>query len=348
MARPFDATRRRFTGDPQPLVEGVHYNPSLGQTAFSVSLQGTLAYVLNATTRLRLTWVDRNGTITPVSGTQIDADFALSPRLSSDGSRAAFQRGADIWIYDITRDQAIRLTNNASADRFPIWSPDGSQLVFGSNRNTPSGEALYIMSSNGAAGERAVQPGKPGNAMVPRDWARDGESVVLETGGAFGQQRDIGILRLSAGGAPVTYLATPVDERDPALSPDGRWLAYASNESGIHQIVVRTFPDPTVEKITVGSGRFPRWKGDGRELYYIDSKGKMVAASVATSPTFRVISTTPLFDAPYVPDVTNLDIPYDVTHDGRRFLMSMPVGAPSSAGPTAITVVRGWTALLEN
>jgi Tol biopolymer transport system component len=183
--------------------------------------------------------------------------------------------------------------------------------------------------------------------MVPRDWARDGKHVVLETGGAFGQQRDIWILPLSGGGAPDAYLATHLDERDPALSPDGRWLAYASNESGIHQIVVRTFPDPTVEKVPVGEGRFPRWKADGSELYYIDSKNKMVAASVTTIPTFRVVKTTPLFDAPYVPDVTNLDIPYDVTHDGKRFLMSTPVG-PTSSAPTTITVVRGWTEPLKN
>jgi hypothetical protein len=147
---------------------------------------------------------------------------------------------------------------------------------------------------------------------------------------------------------PVPYAATSYDERHPALSPDNKWLAYTTNESDTYQIVVQAFPDPTDGKVPVGPGRFPRWKAKGGELYYINADGWLVAATVRTTPTFEVLRTTPLFSAPFNPQLTDLNIPYDVTADGKRFLMSVPVTPLANPRETVINVVLGWQALLPN
>lgn len=252
-----------------------------------------------------------------------------------------------MWLHDIDRRQTVKLTTDPSADRFPIFSPDGLRLVFASNRENPEMSGLYDMPSNGAEPEQRLLPPRPGTVMLPRDWAAGGTQLVYESGAGFGQQRDILILPLSPGQDPIPFAATTADERHPALSPDGQWIAYASNESGGHRVFVRSFPGSSA-KVVVGAGRFPRWSGDGRELFYIDPDGMMIAASVGRTPTVAIAKTTPLFKVPFVPPVTDLDVPYDVTTDGQRFLMSAPVGGAVAPAPTSITVILGWMSLLEN
>jgi eukaryotic-like serine/threonine-protein kinase len=346
MARPFDARRLAFTGDARPIAEGVRFNPELGQTAFSASSEGTLAYVTDAPADLSLVWMDRQGHRQEVPTVLAGA---VNPALSADARQVAFHVGAapDIWTYDFDRNQTARLTSDPAGDRFPLFSRDGARLLFASDRENPGRSGLYEKTSDGAVRERNILVPVPGNVMIPRDWDRDGTHLVFETGPGFGAQRDIWVLPMVPGQQPSPYAATTADERHPALSPDGRWLAYASNESDNYQVIVQAFPDPSRGRFTIASGRFPRWKRDGGELYFLDPDGWLVAAAVRTAPTFEVLRTDRLFAAPFVPGVTDLSIPYDVTRDGRRFLMSTPANVLPGSQETTINIVVGWPSLLR-
>jgi serine/threonine protein kinase len=345
MARPFDARRLAFTGDAQPIADGLRFNPELGQTAFYASSEGTLAYVTDAPTDLSLVWMDRQGHRLEVPTVLAGA---VNPALNADARQVAFHVGAtpDIWTYDFDRNQTTRLTTDPAADWFPLFSRDGSRLLFASNRENPGMSGLYEKTSDGAVRERNILAPEPGIVMIPRDWDHNGTKLIFEKGGGFGTQRDIWVLPMVPGQQPSPYVATAADERHPTLSPDGRWLAYASNESDNYQVIVQAFPDPSQGRFTIASGRFPRWRRDGGELYFMDPDGWLVAVAVRTAPTFEVLRTTRLFAAPFVPGVTDLSIPYDVTRDGRRFLMSTPVSVLPGSQKTTINIVVGWPSLL--
>ena len=345
MARPFDANRLAFSGEATEIADSVLFNPSLGQSAFSVSDEGTLAHVTDAPADTSVLWIDRAGRRQEIGGA---LSGALNPTLSLDGRRIAFHTRipADVWTYDIERKQLTKITTHPAEDNFPLFSRDGRRLVFPSNRDLPKAAGLYEKPSDGAASERRIftaEPAEPGFGLLPRDWDRDGRYLVFETGGGFGNPGDIGMLPLSPGGKPVAYAASPADERHPALSPDGRWLAYTSNESASYQIIVQAFPDPALGKITITSGRFPRWRRDGRELYFLDG-ATLVALSVRTEPAFKVLGTTRLFEVPFVPGINELPIPYDVTADGQRFLVTARTQPASTT--TEIRIVLGWESLL--
>jgi Tol biopolymer transport system component len=347
MVQHFDPNLLQLRGDAVPIVSSISFSPDLGQSAFHVS-ERALVYVADTTSGLNLMWFDRAGTMSEprrvVPG--------LNPALSPDDRRVAFYAGAgttnvDIWTYDFDRDLIERLTTDPDGDAFPLFSPDGQRLVFASNRDNPTMVGLYEKPSNGAAAEQNILPPVT-RVMMPRDWTDGGEQLILETGLRFTDPRDILVLSRGSNSKPVPYAATSYDERHPALSPDNKWLAYTTNESDTYQIVVQAFPDPTDGKVPVGPGRFPRWKAKGGELYYINADGWLVAATVRTTPTFEVLRTTPLFSAPFNPQLTDLNIPYDVTADGKRFLMSVPVTPLANPRETVINVVLGWQALLPN
>jgi Tol biopolymer transport system component len=342
MARPFDANRLVFTGEAATIADSVRFNPDLGQSAFYASEEGTLAYVADEPADASVLWIDRAGRKQEISSALSGAE---NPTLSPDGKRITFHTGVppDVWTYDIDRNQIARLTTHQAADSFPLFSRDGLRLVFASNRESPAGAGLYEKSSDGAVTERSILATEPGAAMIPRDWDRQGRYLVFETGGGWGTPRDIRMLPLSGPSKHVPYAASPADERHPAVSPDGRWLAYASNESGSYQIIVQSFPDPSAGKFAVASGRFPRWRRDGHELYFLDSS-TLVALSVRTEPTFKVLDTTRLFEVPFVPAINELSTPYDVTADGQRFLVTVRARPSSSA--SEIRIVLGWQSLL--
>jgi Tol biopolymer transport system component len=358
MARPFDADRLQFTGDAVPLAEEVGYNPGLGQSAFYVSTQGTLIYyrsrgsVTTFAAGQQLFSMDRTGKPDPLG------DAVLSLRISPDGKQVAFGSAgpSDVWIYDIERNLRTRLTTDAAFDGFPIWSPDGARLVFASDRgNEGTGTgvtALYEKPSNGSLLERLVLRSEAGMRVVPRDWSSDGQYIVFEKSKTPGANpRDLWVLPLSGDRKPVPYLTTAFDESQPALSPNGRWLAYVSNESGTDQIVVQPFPDPAGGKwqISTSGGVSPRWKRDGRELYYLDRDRRMVAVAVTTDGKFELGRAVSLFETPllFPPPGLATNIPFDVTADGQRFLMSGPLGLAALTNATPITVVVNWGAALK-
>src|SRR5262249_48291479 len=288
VAEPFDPNRLEFSGEAVPIAEEVGYSPTLGQSAFYASSEGTLIYYRSAgavlsTGAMQWYWMDRSGNISPPVG---DITGVADRRLSPDGKRIVYAENFgvshNIWVYEIDRNLRTRLTSDPAGDLSPIWSPDGSPFVFAPDHGNDHGiTALYQKMSNGAVPENMILAAEPGTTMVPADWSSDGRLIVLEKfkSGSDTSQHDLWVFPLSGDRKPDPYLATSFDERQPALSPNGRWLAYASNESGAFQVMVQPFPDASRGKwqISTNGGAFPRWRHDGRELYYIDANDQMIS-----------------------------------------------------------------------
>jgi Tol biopolymer transport system component len=352
MARPFDPDRLEFTGEAVALVEEF-YPGGQGRSPFDASDEGTLIYRDGGVaTNRRLVWMDRTGkTIGPVSA----SSGGNTPSLSPDGRRVAFSESsgtdravADLWIYDFDRGTKTKLTTDPSINHWPIWSPDASRLVFDSSRGKyGAGHALYEKLANGATPERLLLEPEPGmDGLVALDWSRDGRIVFMAhpVGTA---NRDLWVLPPSGDRKPFPYLMTPFDEIEASLSPNGRWLAYTSNESGSYQVVVRSFPDPSRDRrqISTQGGGVPRWSGDGREIYYLDPGGRIVAVALTADQNLEIGKSTPLFETPLSSAVLRSDPAwsYDVTSDGQQFLISTP---PASNSARLIAVLN-WPAGLK-
>jgi len=352
MARPFDPDRLEFTGDAVSLAAGFEIDPQ-GKGPFDASDEGTLIYRDGGVaTNRRLVWMDRTGkTSRPVS-----ASFpGTTPRLSPDGRRVAFSENVgsdraatDLWIYDIERGTKTKLTTDPSINHWPVWSPEGSRLVFDSSRGKyGAGHALYEKLANGATPERLLLEPEPGmDGLVALDWSRDGRIVFMAhpVGTA---NRDLWVLPPSGDRKPFPYLMTPFDEIEASLSPNGRWLAYTSNESGSYQVVVRSFPDPSRDRrqISTQGGGVPRWSGDGREIYYLDPGGRIVAVAVTADQNLEIGKSTPLFETPLSSPLLRSDPAwtYDVTSDGQQFLISTPLASNSAR----LIAVLNWPAGLK-
>ena len=343
VAQPFDLRRLDVTGVATPIAEHIGYYPNFGHAGFSVSPTGLLTYAPSTTTTGRLTWIDRSGTHGETVGPQ--AAYA-TPQLSPDDSRLAVavvdQMVAtnDLWLFELNRGTASRLTFDPASDFFPVWSPDGRTLAFSSDRSgLPD---LYRKPSGAIGQEERILP--IARMRFPTDWSRDGRTLVFQVS----SERGYDLMRVTLGGdaTPEAFVQTPFNEGQGRLSPDGRWLAYISDESARVEVYVQPVP-PTGGKwqISTNGGSQPAWRRDGRELFYIAGDGKMTAVPVNPSakefeagvpqPLFDVV--TPEVSAPYYWH-------YAVRSDGQRFLVNV-LNVDSYAVP--ITVVVNWTALLK-
>jgi Tol biopolymer transport system component len=365
MARRFDADRLEFTGDAVRVAEDVAYNPQLGQSAFYASDEGTLIYrkgsVVERPGTRQWVWKDRAGNTRGTLDLPLTANVDL--RLSPDGTRVAYFNGGseafilgsgsgDVWIYDLDRNLPTRLTTDAAPSGFPVWSPDGTRVVFSSRRGTAAATALYEKASNGAVPEQIVLQPESGTVVFARDWSQDGRFVVFEKFSTLRRglpRRELWMLPMSGERKPSPYLATAFDEGQPVLSPDGRWLAYVSNETLTNQVVVQPFPDPSSGKwqISADGGVYPRWRHDGRELYYLDPQRRIVAVAVGAEGGFTVGKPTPLFETGLPFSSNGPPVPYDVSGDGQRFLIAVPQDpSPPTTNATPITVVLNWQSAL--
>jgi dipeptidyl aminopeptidase/acylaminoacyl peptidase len=340
MAQPFDARKLLVTGDAFPIAEQLEYNPSTGGAAFTASFNGLLAYRTGMnSSSTRLTWFDRAGKPLNSLGSVATQRF---PELSPDGKRVAIERidpqkqTSDIWVIETDRDLSTPLTFDPANDRYPGWSPDGAQIVFTSDRNQAQG--LYVKPSSGAGTEQLVLKT---DAADP-SWSADGKFVVFRNGGA----QEIFQLPLSGERQPVSYLKSQFTKRHAKLSPDGRWLAYASDESGKYEVYVQSFPNPTAKwKISIQGGEGPRWRHDGKELFYLAPDEKLMAVPIRPNPTaFEFSTAVPLFEIRTNAPRAIARPEYDVSPDGQRFLVNTLVGESSD---TPITVVVNWTAALN-
>ena len=347
----FDPIRLGVLGDPRPLPEPITVLPT-GAAEFSVSRTGTLAYVpageYGSAVNRTLVWVDRQGREEPLSA----PGRAYSvPRLSPDGTQIAVisaEQELDIWIWDIARGIPRRFTVDPTSDAMPNWTPDGQSIIFSSARSGATN--VYRLRAAGTAQPERLTTST--NTQFPMTISPDGRFAVLLEQSPL-SNNDLTLLHLaetssadSRGNKTEPLLATMFNETNPSISPDGRWLAYQSNEAGPMQVYVRPFPNVNdgVGAVSTSGGGVPVWGRDGKELFYGGVDGSIMAVPVQLSPSYSQGNPTKLFQWP------GLTLPsparnYDVSRDGKRFLMvkepgSDPTGRRASA--SSIVMVVNW------
>ena len=284
VAQRLDVERRALTGDPITLADSVAVwgtDAQPGTGGFSVSAAGLVAYRTSFSEgRRQLAWFDRSGKALGVLGAADDSALT-GPGLSRDGRRAVVHRtvqdNGDIWILDGTRTS--RFTFDASDDLYPIWSSDGSRIAFDSNRNGT--RDLYQKAANGAGSEELLLESSQNKTAY--SWSPDGRFLLYRAQDPR-TQSDLWVLPLDGDRKPFVFLNTPFDERTAEFSPDGKWVAYQSTESGRWEIYVRPFPGPGGQwQVSTSGGSQVRWRPDGKELYYIAPDGTLMAAALAVS-----------------------------------------------------------------
>jgi serine/threonine protein kinase len=342
LAQPFDAVALRTTGEPLVVVEQL---PSFGTgwAEFSVSENGVLAHETKHSST-RLVWFDRTGR---ELGTVGEADEHYGLRLSPDGKRvgvgiADARSGAgDIWIYDLPRNTRTRFTFHPDQDDNFIWSPDGRQAAFFSWRGQDK-PSLYLNKLGDVGdGESSLAPG----FQIPTDWSWDGRFIIYrendpKVGG------DLWIWPLFGDRRPYPFQRTPFNETNARFSPDNRWVAFDSDESGSREIYVRRFEgSPEKTRVSTAGGTQPSWRRNGKGLFYLAADSKIMAVSVKTGDTFEAGIPRPLFRIDSVVGIDSVGTSeYDVTADGERFLVNMAV---AGARGLPMTVVVNWTAELR-
>jgi Tol biopolymer transport system component len=338
VARRLDLKRGELTGDPMTLANSVGENGVYG--AFSVS-HNHVAYRSGGSGLMQLTWFDRSGKAFGHAG---EPDTLLVfPDLSPDGRRVAVTRtvqgNQDIFLMDLVRGGGFtRFTFDPTSELSPVWSPDGTQVVFTSNLKGIFD--LYSKPANGVGAAELLLGSQ--NAKVAQDWSRDGGFLLYYEVDAKGG-RDLWAMEMNGNERKRFAVAnTPSAEETMAqFSPDGHFVAYQTNESGMFQIVVQTFPQATGKwQVSTGGGVEPRWRADGKELYFISYDAKLMAATVkASGTTFEAGIPVPLFQTRIVGGAAaNYRPQYDVSRDGR-FLINQ-WGEQSTASP--IVLILNW------
>jgi Tol biopolymer transport system component len=341
VAHPFDADRLEFTGEPVPLANQVSTFGERSQV--SVSDQGLMVYQrgLDAGSQ-RLVWLGRNGdSLATVGNPENIGSIALSP----DESRLAYELAeqitvSDIWVRDLKRDVTSRLTFGPGVSAWPQWSPDGSRVFFGSNRVTGRFH-VFAHNANGTGADEEIFAADTLDVLVT-DVARDGQGAVL-FGSKGGAPPDV--LRLNLRDKTVLPLvASPFSEQRGALSPDGRFLAYQSDESGQAEIYVRELTATGGKwQISAATGRAPVWRADGRELYYVTAEFDFMAVPISYAQGFEIGTARKLFNRRYFWNFNYTLRSYQVSADGQRFLVVVP--AAEAAGSEFI-VIQNWPAEL--
>ncbi len=344
LAVPFDVERLEVTGIPVPIVEGVQQSAASGLAQFSFSDLGTFVYVPGGTgTGLsRLVWVDRQGTAEPLAA---PPHLYRGPSLSPDGGRVAVtitEPKADIWVYEIARQTLTRLTFEGSENQQPQWTPDGKRVTWRSIREGVPGNLFWKLADGTGAAERLTTSEFRQN---PGSWSPDGQFLAFHqrpSTGSSPTERDIWILPLEGERKPQSILQTQFNELGPVFSPDGRWLAYISDESGRNEIYIRPFPKVEEGKwqISTAGGVEPRWARNGRELFYRNEIGdQMIVVEITGEPTFRAGTPRVLFEGIYQRSAGGAAF-YDVRPDAQRFLMVQ--AGEQGAGAGQINVILNW------
>jgi len=351
IAQPFDAKSLELAGDPFPIADRIYYDPSFNRAIFSASVNGLLVYQQGIAGGSRqLVWYDRSGKKLGVAGGTGDK---LDLRLSPDSRRVAIaqfdyqSRNYDIWIHDFSRDVPTRITFDPALHRLPIWSPDGLQILYASNRDGHWN--IYRKAASNAGTEEILLDSNVNK--IATDWSSDGRYIAFFTTGDKRTNSDSWILRLpsgQAGGKPeaIPFLRTEFNEgQEATFSPDGKWVAYQSDQSGKNQIFVRPFSGSGgVGQISTAGGTRPHWRRDGKEIFYIDEAGRFTAAEIRINGlALELGSIRSLFKVDAVRNVGGISFldgsAYDVTGDGQRFLVNVFL---EDTTPYPATLVVNW------
>jgi Tol biopolymer transport system component len=350
VAHRFDVERGVVSDESVPVAQSVGTDDGTFHSAFSVSNAGVLAHRPGAVARRQLVWIDRTGKVTGALRPPDDALLA-SPQLTPDGRRVGVSRSVqgnfDVWLIEIARGLLSRFTFDAGNDANPVWSPDGIRVIFQSGRN--GRWDLFEKPASGAVDEQPllVTP----QDKVPLDWSPDGR-VLLYASQDPKTGSDLWALPLAGKGKPFPVVQTSADEREGQFSPDGRWVSYVSNETGIDEVYIRPFPGPGGKRqVSTNGGVDPRWRRDGRELFYVAPDGKLMAVAIQVETDGRTVSPgapVALFPTRFASGANvnvgfNSRPQYAVAPDGR-FLMNVTVDDPT---PSPITIVLNWATALK-
>jgi eukaryotic-like serine/threonine-protein kinase len=333
LAQPFDAGRLSLTGEPFPLTDQVE------AWSFSVSDTGILVYQSRRIDEVtQLGWVDRAGK--PLESIGATAPYQNHPRLAPDGKRVviarmdAKTRRQDLYVIDLTRGTESRLTFDPADDSLPVWSRDGNRIVWASNR-TGTHQLYQKLASGVGQDELLLQSDVP---LLPSSWSADGKFLLYARTDPKSSD-DLWVLPLEGDRKPFPFLQTPFWETEAQFSPDGRWIAYRTNESRKSEVYVQTFPVSGGRwQVSTNGGHHPQWRSDGKELFYCSVDGKLMAVDVKSGGAFEAGLPKTLFD---LSDAKVYYADYAVTADGQRFLF---VRKLQEGSPAPFSVVVNWTA----
>ncbi|MGH9556382.1 MAG: protein kinase domain-containing protein [Terriglobales bacterium] len=343
IALPFDASSGTVGGEATRLAEGVQYSASIYQGSFGVADNATAVYLTGTDLSLsQFVWVDRSG---KELGTVGPVQSQSNPRLSPDGSRLLFDASdpaatnVDIYRYDLKRNVSQRMTFDPTEDAAAVWSPNGQKFVFRSSGNA----TLWVMSASGL--EKAAEVIRVGEVadVVSNSWLPDGTVIASLQPPSGGYH----LVTISMQGQTQhSLLSGPGDRINGQVSPDRKWLAYMSNESGTWEVYVTRYPEPQGKfQVSAGGGGDPHWRRDGKEIFYVDRKNTLFAVPVSAGEAFETGTPLRLFTTRGREPISSTDFyTYDVTADGQRFLVNR-TARPASLSP--VFVVLNWTSDLK-
>ena len=333
MAHKFDPERLVLGDGPWSVADQIQIDPTSGRIPVSISATGALAAIQGVAPEASLTWFDRNGR--EVGTTWVPGDYR-QVNLSPDGSQIVTERFdpktgvPEIWLVEPERNVSTKFTIGTS-DRDPIWSGDSRRIVFSSRRG-PSAD-IYVKTVGGSGQEELVLDLEP--QVTASDWSRDGAYLLYVLGQGAS---DIFALPMNGEGKPFPIVTSRFTEDSARFSFDGRWIAYNGNESGRMEVYAVPFPKADVKvQISNEGGSQPRWRGDGRELFYLSSDGKIMAVDLPGNGPLKPSAPKVLFQTPLSVN-TNID-QYAVTADGSRFLLPMRT---DDSGPAPISIILNW------
>ena len=345
MTQPFNLNNLTLSGEPQPLVEHIVMNPASSRPLFSTSSTGTLIYQSGlASGGWTLLWVDRSGKQT---GSLAESGRYLGPSLSPDGTRVATmiyegaQGTGDIWIFDVERGTSTRLTFGPASQAVPKWSFDGKTIYFISNaKGKPH---IYAKAADGSGTERAVVE-TPDAIEYPSAASPDGRYLVYERKMISSESGfHLWVMPLTEEAKPFPIVQTAFDERNAAISSDGKWMAYESDESGRREVYITGFPGGGAKwQVSTAGGTIPKWRKDGKELFFLDNADNVVAVDVTVvGNAVRLGTPLTLFQAVGTQRSAGA---YDVTADGKKFLIN---SGNLKEGTEPFTLMQNWSAELK-
>jgi eukaryotic-like serine/threonine-protein kinase len=340
-AQRFDANKLEMSGEPQTILTGVQNLPRIGFAAYATSNgQVLVAQTGTGASLSRMEWFDRKGDEIGAVGKQdVYANVVLSPngKMVATDRTDETNQNTDVWIYELQGNGMKRMTFDPAIDATPVWSPDGKQLVFASGRNQTFD--LYLRNTDGTQEEKPVEQ-EEGHDKYPTAWSPDGRHILYLRG------PEVWSLSLPEMKRQL-FLKSSASVKNAQFSPDGKWVAYDSNESGRWEVFVTSFPEARGKwQISTGGGRQPRWRGDGKELFYLTPDAKMMAVPVISGVNFEAGVPAMLFQAnPRELVATSEIAAYDVSKDGQRFLINTQVNT-DAARP--MSVILNWDAGLKN